>query len=526
VQDAVNAEFDSRLSAGGSTTSGASLVGWDNGNLAQQLMYRIFHVVDSVVELQALDESVYTRAFALGYYAPGDLGGGPYYYVNGSTAAVDGGSVLPTKGGTGRWNLQIVGPVSIRQFGAKGDNTADDRGPTLSWSKFVLTNGIKGFADEGRYRITQEFVMDWALAPKNGASFEGAGRNRAVFDLTTVQTAPAWFMTNTASDGAAFDGAFKGIGIVGNCPGPVFQVGREDYVDAFNEFEFDVGVENHNATTNACAIELNGVYNCDLFLVGNNAGYGTALRLRALQFSDLRGSFGNAERAMHLTAGYVYGNDFISLDLEVVNNCVVIDSAAATRNTWIGGQLVWSNGVGPAGYGVVASAGNTNRFVGTNPASSGNVVDPANAVGIEFDGQGVGAHVSGGVTVVPVTGDGAVAVDSPSTNTSLVEYRRGGKRRWLVGRNTAAEAGSNAGSNLFIGRCDDTGALIDDPVSIDRQTGIVAVTKLAVSQIALFGGGLMTGPVTLTGSRGGSTLLSQIVNLLAEAGLAVDETTA
>lgn len=78
-------------------------------------------VVGTVADVMALPVLGSKTATALGYYAPSDGGGGTYTYVSGSTATVNGGTVLSAVGGTGRWLLCQETPPTLRQFGCKGD---------------------------------------------------------------------------------------------------------------------------------------------------------------------------------------------------------------------------------------------------------------------------------------------------------------------------------------------------------------------------------------------------------------------
>ncbi|SAK19276.1 parallel beta-helix repeat-containing protein [Burkholderia multivorans] len=86
--------------------------------------------VDSIAALGALTPGVYKRVFVNGYYAPGDGGGGHYYY-SASTAQgeANGGTIIAAAGGVGCWLLDHTGPVSVKQFGAKGDGVNDDAPP-------------------------------------------------------------------------------------------------------------------------------------------------------------------------------------------------------------------------------------------------------------------------------------------------------------------------------------------------------------------------------------------------------------
>jgi hypothetical protein len=67
----------------------------------------------------------------------------------------------------------------------------------------------------------------------------------------------------------------------------------------------------------------------------------------------------------------------------------------------------------------------------------------------------------------------------------------GGNRRWIFIADTTAEGGGNAGSNLQLGAYDDTGAMIDNPVTIVRASGG-----------AIAAGGSSLRPLIMTGAFG------------------------
>lgn len=60
-------------------------------------------------------------------------------------------------------------------------------------------------------------------------------------------------------------------------------------------------------------------------------------------------------------------------------------------------------------------------------------------------------------------------------------FDSGSLSRWVLRATSATESGSNAGSNLSIRRYDDAGTYIDDPLSIDRASGLVTIPRLNVS---------------------------------------------
>lgn len=75
-------------------------------------------VVDSIAALRALDKNAASKnAFATGYRAAGDGGGGPYALRVGDITSVDNGGTMIVATDGGRWELTQQGAVSIKQFG-------------------------------------------------------------------------------------------------------------------------------------------------------------------------------------------------------------------------------------------------------------------------------------------------------------------------------------------------------------------------------------------------------------------------
>lgn len=91
-----------------------------------------FRVADSVAAAEAMLKADSAHVFVTGYYSPHDGGGGPYTCdLADTTTPRNGGTVLLTVDG-GRLKLSHLGSVTLRQFGAKGDNATDDSAAILA----------------------------------------------------------------------------------------------------------------------------------------------------------------------------------------------------------------------------------------------------------------------------------------------------------------------------------------------------------------------------------------------------------
>ncbi len=85
---------------------------------------RTFATMDEMVTASMTGS---TNFFLMGYYAPNDGGGGPFYYDALSSSTTNYGMVIKPTGGSGRI-IRIIngGIISVKEFGAKGDGVTDD----------------------------------------------------------------------------------------------------------------------------------------------------------------------------------------------------------------------------------------------------------------------------------------------------------------------------------------------------------------------------------------------------------------
>ena len=74
-----------------------------------------------------------------------------------------------------------------------------------------------------------------------------------------------------------------------------------------------------------------------------------------------------------------------------------------------------------------------------------------------------------------------IAVRSAAGFDRSIYFETGTASRWVLRTDSTAESGSNAGSNFQLRRYDDTGTYVDTPLTVDRATGIVTLTRLNVS---------------------------------------------
>jgi hypothetical protein len=110
-----------------------------------------------------------------------------------------------------------------------------------------------------------------------------------------------------------------------------------------------------------------------------------------------------------------------------------------------------------------------------------------------------------------------LALTQAAGNNRLLRYRTGASDRWAIYATSAAESGSNAGSNLNIARYSDAGSFIADALTINRSTGVIAIASTTASTstttgavtvaggIGVAGAGFFGGNVTTAGGQFGIT---------------------
>ncbi|BBP82462.1 hypothetical protein PHLH8_21040 [Pseudomonas sp. Pc102] len=140
------------------------------------LVARSGQVVGSIAELRLLlSGSASRHAFVLGYYQAGDGGGGAYSLDAADTSTADNGGTVIVAADGGRWKMAVTGEVSIKQFGAKADDTTD-AGPAINASTSALGYA---FVPAGTFRISTNINIG------TGHRLYGAGRSATIINSVT-----------------------------------------------------------------------------------------------------------------------------------------------------------------------------------------------------------------------------------------------------------------------------------------------------------------------------------------------------
>jgi hypothetical protein len=444
-----------------------------------------------------------------GYFNQNDKPPVAYFYSPGDSRADDGGLVIKPNaiggGSPGRWLLDTGERLSVVDFGADRLGVLASDAAFNAWFAAVKSLGAAGYIPAGSYKFLSQVSWNLDSVATTGLTIDGDGTQRTILDLTAVAASPAMFVGGTID---LFYPTLRGFGVVGNLAGIVLQFGREDFTDPINEAVLDLNVKNNSASGSACAVELNYFLNGRaVSLVANCNGHGDSLRMRQATFNTFMGSFGQADIAVHMTAGFNYGNVFVAPDFEVVGVCVQFDTASAVNNLFLGGTYVWTG----ASAIVANSASDWNRFLSPNFSIAGALLTGALASTVLIEDKFIGTSPFGGILINPPAGDGDIQLDSVDGNSAFSIWRHVGIARWHLGRNNAAESGANVGSQFILEAFDDTGATLGQVFFVDRATrrltisGTAQFATAAGALIGLFGAVPVAQP-----SNGGSSAQANV----------------
>lgn len=134
--------------------------------------------------------------------------------------------------------------------------------------------------------------------------------------------------------------------------------------------------------------------------------------------------------------------------------------------------------------------GQSGKFLTTNgttlswgtPAGSGNITGPVSSTDTaiaKWNGTNGQTLQDSGITIDSsnnLVTPGNLRISTAVANRDMM-WQTSGSNRWGIRANNTAESGGNAGSNFQLSRYDDTGTILDSPITISRSTGVVSFTN-------------------------------------------------
>ena len=265
----------------------------------------------------------------------------------------------------------VADEISPRDAGAKGDNVTNDTAALDVWFA-VLMNSTYGGRIDGQFVYQGAPSWVFQLRATKGLTIEGDDQN-SDFIRVASQTGPFVWSGNSV---ALFYLNFRSFGIMTNYAGIGWQVGQDNFGDAWNQCNWDnVVTQNFSANAAAVAIRWNHVLHSVLDTTANCAasgrpgsgtepGLGIAVQMR--QVISCRGGnhAGNANIAHQYAGGYSYANDFNS-NIEEVDTAFSVTSANATINTYGGCNIVCKTLFNATtGWGLILSDPNIQQYAG------------------------------------------------------------------------------------------------------------------------------------------------------------------
>ena len=109
-------------------------------------------VISNISSLVATPGAINNTAEVLGYYTPGDGGGGNFFWSPTSSITPNGGTVFSANG-SGMWIKMLNGSISVKEFGAKGDGITDDTSFIQNAAKYVSEFNMNLFFPPAAYLI-------------------------------------------------------------------------------------------------------------------------------------------------------------------------------------------------------------------------------------------------------------------------------------------------------------------------------------------------------------------------------------
>lgn len=211
----------SALAALLANNTGASLVNYQGTALSSLLKNSVPAVVRNIAELLLIDTAIFTKVQVLGYYAPGDGGGGLYFYDSTDTSSPSNGGTIIVGLNSVRWRLAEATRVSIAQFGARGDNTTNNFAAIQAAVNAVQGTSYKLIIPAGKFAKAGTIVITspiWIEGDsQNKSIIRETGGTAGGFDVNYPSYKTGGGMCNfTIESGLGWESAgFQGQGAIG-----------------------------------------------------------------------------------------------------------------------------------------------------------------------------------------------------------------------------------------------------------------------------------------------------------------------
>lgn len=248
----------------------------------------------------------------------------------------------------GAW-VRVTNWLSPKMFGAIGDDSTNDDTAVDVWFSVLMATTLDGMVD-GRFRVSTYKTWDFSSRRIVGVKIRGKGPNNSYFNVSDTTTSPAMYWHSNSLP--LFFCAFEDFGIRTTRAGVGFQIGQDNFVDAWNQCVFDnIVVANGSANAANVSLRLNQVLGSYMNITANAGGsgkpgqpgapgYGTSTEFRQVVGCHGAVHGGNSVIGHKYTAGFSYGNTWGATNIEEVTTGIHVDVASCIHNTYEGGYFV------------------------------------------------------------------------------------------------------------------------------------------------------------------------------------------
>ena len=217
-----------------------------------------------------------------------------------------------------------------------GADPTDTSFVDTAWTNFsasVISTGRCGRVPAGTYKFQNPAVIDIGSVWQYGATFQGDGVQRTIFDMKTQTTASAAFTLQASAFSGNGNGTFAfpsygfylnflDIGINSNAPGQTtLAIGKPDFTDQLNVVRVRTRAVNSSTSSTAIGGQVNALFGRS-FIEGTfgTGGHGDALQVTASSFNMFNVNAGGSDNGIHIYGSQWQGTGHIS------GNTLTIDS--------------------------------------------------------------------------------------------------------------------------------------------------------------------------------------------------------